>query len=225
MWSIRLKGETLDLQLLQQMLIAAELNIRQNDGNYYLTGTLFDQLADAEEIQAFARDLIQKINGAGKVVIDGYISVDFDHIVRQSSSGPVTSAFRDTAARFKLRKAPTAYAQSPSMRSIVMLSLTDDAVEKVLRIQESRPLNFVELYKVVDVISNDLGGIHQLRQRNWVPKTEISRFTQTANHPGAAGDEARHGFSNAAQPKRRMSLPEAQALVRQIIHRWVDKKV
>src|SRR5713101_6263514 len=72
MWSIRLKGETLDLQLLQQMLIAAELNIRQNDGNYYLTGRLFDQLADAEEVQAFARDLIQKINGAGKVGIDGY---------------------------------------------------------------------------------------------------------------------------------------------------------
>jgi hypothetical protein len=225
MWLVKLKGAIGDLRLLASQLTAADVNVHDKEGVFYLAGAVFDQCGHADEARALARDLVQTVNGAARVGIDGYLAVELDDIVELDARGQqLTSTFRDTSTLFKLRKAPTPYGDAPALSTIIWLALSDDRIVKVLRIQESRPQNWVELYKVVEVIADDIGGIHQLDLRGWVPRGEVGRFTSTANNARVLGDEARHGHERGKALKNPMSLQEAQTLIRRIVHCWLKEK-
>jgi len=47
MWLVKLKGQIADLELLESMLNTPEAAVQQENGTFYVSGTLFDGLADA----------------------------------------------------------------------------------------------------------------------------------------------------------------------------------
>ncbi len=64
-------------------------------------------------------------------------------------------------------------------------------------------------------------GKKQIEQ--WT-KDKISQFTHTANSQSALGDDARHGVDRNDPPKEPMSLSEADALIRNLLQKWLQWK-
>jgi hypothetical protein len=71
--------------------------------------------------------------------------------------------------------------------------------------------DWVDLYKIFEIIQNDVGAIHK---RGWgLPRDEVGRFTGSAQ-------PHRHGVQKEAPHPQPMTLAEAQAFIRRMIHAW-----
>jgi hypothetical protein len=82
----------------------------------------------------------------------------------------------------------------------------------------------VNLFRVYEVIREDLGGQAEIVQRGWATNKQISRFTNSLDNRAAMGDKARHAVSKTQPPKKPMSLPEAQAFVTGLLEKWLASK-
>jgi hypothetical protein len=99
---------------------------------------------------------------------------------------------------------------------------SDDRLVKDVLHYLSNPPDFFNLYKILEVISWDLGkgskskGYRLLRERGWVAKQELKDFRITAQQVH------RHWAKNRPAPK--MNLQEAVIMFRQIIKGWVAER-
>jgi hypothetical protein len=94
---------------------------------------------------------------------------------------------------------------------------TDPDAREVLSIWGGRPHDWVNLYKVYEIVRSRA----DVKSSGWASDNELTRFTRTANHPDAAGQGARHGRMSADPPPKPMSLSEADALVGRIVIAWL----
>ncbi|HHX68456.1 MAG TPA: hypothetical protein GX708_10445 [Gallicola sp.] len=108
----------------------------------------------------------------------------------------------------------------------VRLGLKDKNVQKALRLYGMGNLDWVNLYRLYEVIEDDLNrySSKNVVQRGWATQKSIKRFKHTANSPGAIGDDSRHGKEYTKPPKNPMSLNEAHTLVEFIFHNWLRYK-
>lgn len=101
--------------------------------------------------------------------------------------------------------------------SWMKLAEEDEIVKNVFRqITEFEP-NWINLYKVYEIVQNDAG---KKKIQQWT-KNKISLFTHTANSQRAIGDDARHGVDDNDPPKEPMPLSEAKALIRTLLEKWL----
>jgi hypothetical protein len=83
----------------------------------------------------------------------------------------------------------------------------------------SNPTDFFNLYKILEVITKDLGkssknkGYRLIEKRGWAPKKDLDAFDYTANNV--------HRHWNENRPAPRMNLQEAVIMSRQIVMGWV----
>ncbi len=104
--------------------------------------------------------------------------------------------------------------------SWMKLAEEDEIVKNVFRqITEFEP-NWINLYKVYEIVNKDAG---RTKIEQWTNK-KIGLFTHTANSQSAIGDDARHGVDKHDPPKEPMSLSEARALIRNLLKQWLQWK-
>ena len=93
-------------------------------------------------------------------------------------------------------------------------------MEALTRLGESPDASWFDLCKIFEVLRDAAGGQAALQQRVGLSKTEFSRFTLTANHPGGSGDLARHARLSQQPPANPMSVEEGQHFIRHLIVNW-----
>ncbi|MDK2801647.1 MAG: hypothetical protein PWQ70_3266, partial [Clostridiales bacterium] len=102
------------------------------------------------------------------------------------------------------------------------LSLIDENVKRVLKlVYKEGTENWVNLYRIYEIIKSDIDPI----KKGWVESKVIDNFKHTANHPAAAGDDARHGFMKNQAPQNPMSIVDAKQLIETIVKKWIRYKV
>ena len=80
----------------------------------------------------------------------------------------------------------------------------------------SRELDWVNLYRIYEVISEDIGGL---------TSKEFDIFAGSANNSKVAGDYSRHGKMKEKTPKKTMKLADAQHLIKSKVREWVYGKL
>ncbi|MBD0310580.1 MAG: hypothetical protein ICV80_21520, partial [Microcoleus sp. T1-bin1] len=101
------------------------------------------------------------------------------------------------------------------------LAEEDEIVKNVFRqITEFEP-NWINLYKVYEIVKKDAG---KKKIEQWIIKDKIRQFKHTANSQSAIGDDARHGVDHNDPPKEPMSLSEAKALIMTLLQKWLQWK-
>jgi len=99
----------------------------------------------------------------------------------------------------------------------------DQVVAKALRLRNADNLDWVDLYRLYELIENDVGRpMHQL---GWASRSELDRFARTANSVAAAGDKARHGVERTHPPRKPMTFSHARELIDRIMKAWLGWKV
>ena len=158
------------------------------------------------------KEFIDIINSSAIVegVSIGYI--DLENIKYEDRSGQKHNL--DNVAKMHA-VLPSPKGGEPDISKIIPLALKDNAVAKALRLC-SRDLDWVNLYRIYEVIEEDMGGL---------ASTELDIFTGMANNSSVSGDQARHGKMKVRAPKNTMHLADAQHLIKRTLREWIHNKL
>jgi len=234
-WEIQLNGDALDLKELSKSLADDELRIYEKNGEYFLESNKFENLTTSEEVASLAADILQVLTGAVRLSLGGRTPLHVANTARVRPDGgrdlfvtlSDTIHVRETIGFEITRADGTTEVIRPADKvpGWVRLGLTNQKVAKALRLFGTDEHNWVNLYRLYEVIEDDVGGLHKIVSCGWAAKTSIRRFKRTANSPGAVGDASRHGKESTTPPADPMDIGEARGLVEVILHNWLRSKV
>lgn len=230
-WLIQLGGHKFDLLDLAERVSSADVSVIEEEGKFYLRSEALQSCTDAAQVQARAQDILSVLNGAAAIHVDGYRPVSADAVVRVDDGGErhvykFASATLEARGRLTVKAITSSGNTAPPAPSKIDVSITcaanDDTVNRVLTLCGSLPHTWRNLYIVLEVIEDDVGGEGALISKNW--NSKIKLFKQTANSYRALGSEARHGTLKYKKPAASMTLAEAKTVVISVLREWLAAK-
>lgn len=234
-WEVQIDGDTPDLKELSKSLVADEVRVLEKDGKYFLESNKFKKLTNSEEVASLAADILKVLTGAVRLSLGGRTPLHVANTARVRPDGgrdvfvTVSDAIhvRATIGVEITRSGGKKELIHPahSVPGWIRLGLTDQNVAKALRLLGADEHNWVSLYRLYEVIEEDVGSLDKIAIDGWATKASIRRFKHTANSPGAVGDDSRHGKESTTPPSDPMDLGEARALVEVVLHNWLRSKI
>jgi len=232
-WRVRIIGEIFDLKNLSKSLNSPELCITKIGQDYFLKSTEFNSLEEDKDVQKKADEILSRINGTAWLVLDMRKPLSSGSIVLVNDDGKIISRTVPLSGSIKAQSRVMArltkegevqetYQADPIQKCI---STAKDSVnvDKVLRLLGDRPKNWANLYSILEVVKDDVGGIDKIEEKGWATEEEIKLFKYTANCFRAIGYDARH-IDDKEPPEKHMMLSKAESLIREIIRNWIQSK-
>lgn len=234
-WLVRIAGENLDeLEVLSGIFNSRELAIIRDKEGFFLKSTDFDSLKDASDVLNRAKQIITLINGALNWVLGTQNQLTADCVIKMNGDGSRminlfltdTIQIREKISMSLIEADGTVqeFHQVDPIPNWVQIAKNDDSVSKVLRLRCTAPNDWVNLYRIYEVIEGDVGGMSKITDSKWTTEKEIKRFKHTANSPSTTGDASRHGKESTHPPSNPMSISEAEFLIKSILNHWVRSK-
>ena len=96
----------------------------------------------------------------------------------------------------------------------------------------NKEFNWVNLFKVYEIIDHDMGGKKGIVNQDWATDAEIDLFKCTAHNVRGAGEDARHAVESKINDRCRgvlsshdpIELVTAISLVKKILSNWIEFK-
>jgi hypothetical protein len=235
-WIVQLIGDASDLAALAHSLTGSDIKVSRDDQNYVLSSDRFAPTDDPAAVRKKAEDIVTILSGASRLALDATQSLRVANLYRVREDGSRELFFFPAPVVFRIRMGlittrithpdGTVEERHPAdpVKHWASLALSNDHVARVLRIVSTDKLDYVNLYRIIEIVAEDVGGIDSIVSNGWGTKASINLFKHTANHPGAAAIQARHGASKGMPPPKPMPISEARSLVNSIIHAWLRAK-
>ena len=96
--------------------------------------------------------------------------------------------------------------------NLLQLTKADKNVAKVMRLM-TYEMDWINLYRIYEVIRDDIGSQRVLIERGWCKKFQVNAFTGSANNSSVSGDLSRHGRTDSPIPSKIMELREGRNFV------------
>ncbi len=207
-----------DLEIIRDALRHFECSLTVEEGRIIIqTSTLVGDV-DLEDNDAISqvwedvKDFIDIINGSA--VIEGFSMSPVNlHYIKYVNANGETKFLPNIGNMYGVL--PGLRGSKPDISKFIPLALGDKTVAKALRLC-SRDLNWVNLYRIYEVISEDVGGL---------TGKEIKIFKGSANNSKVTGDHSRHGKINVGTPEQTMRLADAQHLIKSKVREWICNKI
>ena len=234
-WEVQLSGDKSDLKELSKSLKDDELGVAEQNGQYFLESEKFNGLATYKEVTSVATEILSLLTGSIRLVLGGRKPIKIASIIRIRKDGrrdifgissvPVNTSIRTTSEIRGSNGTIKMSNQADEVLKQVKSGISDKKVAKALRLFGTNKHDWVSLYRLYEVIEEDIGGTEKIPRKKWATKKSIKRFKHTANSPTAIGDAARHGKQKNLPPKNPMKLNEAKCLIEFILHNWLRSKL
>lgn len=233
-WFVSIIGDSNDLDELSKSLKSPELSISYDGESYILKTDEFNSLDDAEKVRNRAVEIISLINGAAGLTLGIRTPIEVSHVVKLNDEGTRnvsvdisnTMTVRDSISMSIHRDDGTIEKihQCDPIPNWLSTAKKDNSVAKALRLFGSGAYDWVNLYRIYEVIEDDMGGLKNIVKEGWVTEKMIKHFKHTANSPGAIGDDSRHGTESTTPPRDPMLLSEAKSFVMTLFRNWLVLK-
>lgn len=240
-WKIQLLGDILDLQFLQQHF--NEFNIRVlkgcQDNEYFYESDSFKSSLTPNEVLKNAENELLILTGILRLEGRGLRALQAGAVFKATPSGQ-TEIFLNIVETAHVRAECSVSLQTsdpeghitqsviqniPRSLRLVNLAESTPAIAKALRLIGAKGAkSWVELYRILEVIIDDVGGSKQLELTGLCSAKDLARFKHSANSVAVAGDAARHGNEDTQPPRRPMSIEEAQAYINYVLESWIASK-
>lgn len=234
-WQVQVIGEAADLDMLSASISGAGVSIVKRDKEYVLEAEAFAELESAQAVTQEAEKILTALSGSARLVLGSHTSLSAGAVyrVKEDGSRDIFVSLKPATMRIRAMPLTATVTRANSTKEVrhpadpiakwLPLATTDEAVAKVLRLRNSDELGWVDLYRVYEVIEDNIGS-STIVANGWATKRSIERFTRTANSVTAAGDKARHGRERSQPPRNPVRLSEARELVDQILKGWLEYK-
>jgi hypothetical protein len=237
-WEVRIQGDQFDLEHLARHFESSDVSVSKSDRDdcYVLRAAQFASCVTSEEVLSVAESELAIISGVLKLVIESRQPLHAGTAYKIHADGrreifihvSETLVLRDECEASLIDAQGNVVAPSVTLSwttAIAAIAKTDSAVAKTMRLLAAQDAaTWVNLYRIYEVIEDDVGGESGLRQHGWAPESERRRFKHSANSVAAAGDSARHGKELTQTPVNPMSIEEAKAYVNYLLHAWLATK-
>jgi len=201
--------------------------IEEISKKYYLTSSHWESPTNTSDVLSEATKLLEYISAVAKIYSRGFPRLGREHICEVDEEGK-----RHNRVELLVKILPGLDSFSIPLEggqdiipilefdSWRKLAKEDERVKNVFRLFRDFEHDWINLYKVYEIVYQDAG---RTKIEQWTNK-KIGLFTQTANSQRAIGDDARHAVDKHDPPKEPMSLPEADALIRNLLKQWLQWK-
>ena len=221
-WLVRLKGRQSDLEALDDLSLAG-YTVTQENRDYYLGSSQFDSLRQADAVRECANAFLEQVRADAAVhELAAFQSVGIDVVTNVRGDGVREQSLSFTADAFIVAPKDQRSRQSAGIESLFALAQRDARVADALHFFD-KP-NWANLYKVFELVSEDVGGEREIAERDWASKRTIKRFKRTAQSRAAIGDEARHAKTSFTPPSNPMALSAALTFIRALLLGWSASK-
>ena len=234
MWEVELAGDAFDLDELVLSMGETEPSIRKTKHGYVLQSATFDQFESHKDVETAANAMLLMLNGICAVLLSTRMPIKVAAIskvgpdmTRQTfvtlSDGVHVRATLTMTVISADGSVQTTHPADPAP-SWLQLATVDSQVGRVFRLLNDPHLTWGAMYKIYEIIVDDMAGTGQIAVRGWASQTTMKRFKHTANSPSAVGDHARHGIEQTEPPPSPMPQSEAKALIDALVHNWLRAK-
>jgi hypothetical protein len=192
----------------------------------------FDKLTDAGAVRQHAVELVEVLNGLAKITVGDFDAVSVGAVTGDDGSGTHSIFVVDEIkprgrARGEVIDAatgqPVARGQASDLLQQCVISLREPNVGHALRVFAG-PTSAENLWKVYEIIRDDVGDKRQLENMRLATPDEIERF-RGVHYPSALGERARHAVEpSRPAPGNPMSLEEAQRFIARLLANWLSLK-
>jgi hypothetical protein len=240
-WQVQLIGDARDLEYLANVMgTGARKVLREKTSDYLYESNSFAACVASEDVEQLAEGELAVLSGILKIERGARECLNYGAVYRSNSGGgrdifvrvkeavhvraevgTIQSVVKDSQGNVISQPAP------PPPRSVVLLQLAAEnkSIAKVLRLlSASDAMTWVSLYRINEVIEEDVGGQHKLEALGWSAVEDLRRFKHSANSVHVGGDKARHGTEHQKPPKNPMTLSEAEAYGRYLVQAWFASK-
>jgi hypothetical protein len=224
---IELTGEAESLEILTRLPLPPQIVLEKTEEGATLR-EMVEEVRQELSIQSLAIPRLDWLNALGALVDSAYLPVRAAAVrcgVRSTlASFGATVFIRDPG--FVEANAPSPPTMSPAMAAV---GLRDPTARDVLHFYAIVPRDEFILYKILEAISEDLGGKKDgkraLVDKRWLTETGLASLDESLNNRIFAGDRARHFRSwNPKEKARSMALPDVEECVRRLLLHWLDWK-
>jgi hypothetical protein len=233
-WEVQVAGANADLDDLCAVFTTDALRLKRRGTGYFLSSLQFEPFADPHQVESRAAELVGLLSGASRLSLGSRSALQVSGVACIESDGHRTvfmscSDTIDPTARASMEVMHadgtiTSILPASAAPAWIAVAGSDPAVAKALRLFGAADESWVDLYRILEVIAQDVGGGEQIVSRGWATRAKIKLFKRTANSVAAVGDDARHGAESTASPDSPMSRGEAKSLVSLILHSWLVQK-
>jgi hypothetical protein len=234
-WFVVITGDNFDLEELSKSLNSAELCVTRYKNEFILKSTDLNMLKDADDVRNKANEVLSQINGAARLTLGMQKPITVASVGKINDDGTVLGfVYIPSPTNLRTRVSMSLIAPDGTIkeshpgdpvRDWTTIARHNTNVKKVLRLLGKNIYDWVNLYRIYEVIENDVRGMPNIINKGWATEKAIKHFKYTANSPAAIGDEARHGKNTIPPLKDPMALSEAKALIETIFRNWLSSKV
>jgi hypothetical protein len=220
-------GDPQVLDVLFPRLQTPTLTLERDGSDFYLVSSAFESMADRAEVYAAANRMLPRITAAARMAGLRPRALTAPRVEEQTPNGPATTSFAGAGVAAAIAAAhppPFAGAAPPPPPPSIPVdrAQNDDRVDRALALYARDP-TFVDLYKFLDVIDEDVAP-DSIVSKGWASAPDIKRMKGTANNLRALGLDARHAIDAWQPPRVPMTLDEATALVGRVLEAWLNTK-
>lgn len=236
-WLVSLSGDRSDLKALTKSLNDPQINIIQEGEEFFLASALLDAHSNVEAVRKEAQNLMFVLNGATRLELHSRQQITLGGTLHRTLTDggqetiilvePATCLCSVMVSSVQLTHPDGTVEEvhpADSVRILVKVALSDSSATKVLTIIGSEPSDWINLYRILEIIKADCGGLSSIQTKGWATKKAMNLFERTANHPGAIGLAARHGALSNTPPPKPMTIGKARSLINSIVHAWLQSK-
>ncbi|WP_273082296.1 hypothetical protein [Stenotrophomonas nitritireducens] len=233
-WEVQIAGSKTDLDDLCAVFTSDALRLESRSDGYFLSSTQLESIDSPREVEARASELASLLSGASRLSLGSRTSLKTSGCISTDAFGKRThhmflsdTIYLSARATMEVQHtdgAVTRFLPASPAPAWVTAALSDSAVAKAIRLFGAGAEPWVDLYRILEVIMQDVGGIESIASRGWVTKSKIELFKRTANSVTATGDESRHGAERTIPPKDPMMLSEAKSIISILLHSWLQEK-
>jgi hypothetical protein len=223
-----LDGHDMDLATLAELLPAGNTRVARDSDGFYLTAAEIDTRPAGVPFYEVAPVVLRRVNGLGRVLRAGYRPVRLSGRYQEGDRRHQVVTLGCAEARVQVRPVtslingqPVASPPPSGPRYAATASADADVAEALAVLGQPTPSNWVELYKVYEIIEHT-GLLKAAMGVAGISANRLKLFTRTACHPDAAGPDARHGRSREEPPKHPMPIAKARDLIGTLVCAWMD---
>jgi hypothetical protein len=233
-WEVELAGDKADLTELCKCLTNDEPHIEERKGRFFLQSSSFNNLNTRKEVRSIGSEILMLLTGSTRLALGGKTPFTIGSVHGTGEDGVCTTflQFVDTVVvrdfvSVEIHEAngsAKTFHPAQDVPKWIKLGFSDKKVAKALRLFGASKHDWVSLYRLYEVIEEDVQTDDEIVKRGWATRASIKRFKHTANSPSSTGDASRHGKESTSPPGDPMTLPEAKALIELILHSWLRSR-
>ena len=242
LWQVELVGDQEDLLALSRSFTHSDCRIESVKGKFYLTSSRFD--ADprsygptpsqepgaldmrppqaADDVRRSAIDTVALINGAAYLEFVPYKAVRLGSVYGYyEGEGVPFVTVHYSAGGSRLVWTRDFPSESSAPVRWLQCAQTDSDVAEALDLFGLQPESERErrrnLYSILEIIREDVGGDKAIAARGWASINEVGRCGRSLNL-------ARHARPTGTPPAKPMRISEAESLIRRLMKSWITDR-